>query len=85
MVDAENPNELYYIHGLNGNGIFTGEAYYDIDDTPVKIFLIENMNHPESLPYFQLAFGKRPTEELFYIGDDPYTIRNLSAKEVLKN
>lgn len=81
ILNPEKPGELYYMHGLDENGKFTGEAYHDIDNTPVKKYLIENMNDPNISPYFKLAFGKRPAEEFFYIKDDPYSIHNLVEDE----
>lgn len=81
MLNPEKPDELLPIHGIDENGKFTGEAYHDIDFGLTKAYLIENMNDPEVYKYFQLAFGKRPAEELFDIENDPYSIRNLSDDE----
>ena len=78
LLNPENPGELYYMHGLDENGKFTGEAYHDLDYGLTKTYLIENMNDPEVFPYFQLVVGKRPAEELFYMADDPYSINNLA-------
>jgi N-sulfoglucosamine sulfohydrolase len=81
LLNPENPDELYYMHGLDENGKFTGEAYHDLDYGLTKTYLIENMNDPEVFPYFQLVLGKRPAEELFNIIDDPYSIHNLAEDE----
>jgi N-sulfoglucosamine sulfohydrolase len=74
-------NELDFMHDLNENGKYTGNVYCDIDDGVSKAFLIENMNHPEVTPFFNLAMKKRPAEELFYIKDDPFTINNIAEKK----
>jgi N-sulfoglucosamine sulfohydrolase len=81
MLDPENSDEVYFMHGLDENGKFTGEAYHDIDKGVSKKYLIENMENPEVAHFFELAVGKRPAEELYYIKDDSYCINNLSDKE----
>jgi uncharacterized sulfatase len=81
LLNPENPDELGYMHGLDENGEFTGEAYWDIDDGLTKTYLIENMNNPEVSQYFQLAVGKRPVEELYDIKEDPYCLNNLAEDE----
>jgi uncharacterized sulfatase len=81
LLDPQNIDELYYMHGLDENGKFTGEAYWDIDEGVSKTYLIENMNDPEVSHYFEIAVEKRPAEELFNIKDDPYSIHNLAEEE----
>jgi N-sulfoglucosamine sulfohydrolase len=75
-----NPDNLEpdYMHGLDENGKFTGEAYYDIDASPTKGFLIENMNDPAIRPFYKLAMAKRPSEELYDVVNDPYNLNNLA-------
>ena len=85
LLNAQNPDELYYMHGLDENGKFTGEAYHDLDNGVTKTYLIENMNHPDVARYFQLAVGKRPAEELFNIKDDPYCLNNLAGNKDYSN
>lgn len=81
MLNPDKPGELFPLHGLDENGKFIGEAYHDMDAGRTKTYLIENLNDPEILPFFQLAVGKRPAEELYCVADDPYTIRNLAGDE----
>ncbi len=81
LLDPENPEKRYYMHGLDENGKFTGEAYHDIDNDFVKSFLIENKDDPKIKPYFDLAVEKRPSEEFFDIRKDPYSINNLAEDE----
>jgi len=78
VLDLSKPDKLGYMHGLDENGKYTGIAYCDIDDGPTKTYLIENMDDPEVAPYFMLAMGKRPAEELFNLKEDPYSIKNLA-------
>jgi N-sulfoglucosamine sulfohydrolase len=79
VLNPKNPNELYYLHGLDENGKYTGEAYHDLDNGTSKTFFIENMNVPEVAPYFELAVGKRPMDELYNIKTDPYCLENLAS------
>jgi len=80
-LNPENPQELDYMHGIDAEGKYTGSAYCDVDDGASKAFLIENMNHPEIAPYFDLAMAKRPAEELFFLEEDPFSINNLAEDE----
>ncbi len=80
-LSPEYPFELDLMHGLNEKGKYTGGVYCDIDDGITKAFLIENMNSPEVAPYYNLAMGKRPAEELFYLEKDPFSINNLAEDE----
>ncbi len=50
----------------------------DIDDGPFKDFMLSTETQ-KSFPFeFDLAFGKRPLEELYHVRTDPYQIRNLA-------
>lgn len=78
-LNPDKPDELDFMHGLDSNAKFVGGVYCDIDDGGVsKTFLIENMNKPEIRPFFNLAMGKRPGEELFDINKDPFSVNNLA-------
>lgn len=55
-------------------------GYHDIDASPSLTFLIENRDDPEIRPFFEMAVGKRPAEELFAIKKDPGCLRNLAAE-----
>jgi N-sulfoglucosamine sulfohydrolase len=53
-------------------------GYGDTDGGLSKTYLWRNRKkHPE---LFQLAFGKRPAEELYAIAQDPFQMRNLAGK-----
>jgi N-sulfoglucosamine sulfohydrolase len=53
-----------------------GLGYADIDDSPSKSFLLEN---EDSYPDLRdLAFGKRPEEQLYDIANDPWCLNNLA-------
>lgn len=50
---------------------------HDVDDGPTKQFMIQHREDPAVRPLFDLAFGKRPEEELFDIRKDPGCLKNL--------
>ena len=52
-------------------------GYHDVDNSPSKQFLIENKeNWPE---YFELAYSKRPAEQLYDIKKDPGCVNNIAG------
>ena len=56
-----------------------GNAYADCDVlSPTKTFLVEHRNHPEFSSYFELAFAKRPAEELYDMKTDPHQLQNVA-------
>lgn len=57
----------------------SGVTLRDVDAGPTKAFLVENRDNKEvnGAYYFDLAFGRRPQEELFHIPDDPWTMHNV--------
>lgn len=61
-------------------------GYHDVDGSPSKMFLIENENHfPKP---FELAFSKRPAEQMYDIKKDPGCVNNIAedkAYQEVKN
>lgn len=55
--------------------------FYDIDACPSKDVLVNGQNDPAIQPYFELACGLHPPEELFDLRNDPGCINNLSDDE----
>ena len=51
-------------------------GYYDYDNSPSKLFLLEKKN--EWPKQFNLAFSKRPAEQLYDIKKDPGCINNIA-------
>lgn len=45
--------------------------FADCDNGPTKAFLMEHREDPAFRPYFDLAFAKRPAEELYDVEEDP--------------
>ncbi len=68
------------------------DAFYDIDVSPSKSFLLDNRSGPLYKAFFNDAVGKRPGEELYDIINDPNCLQNLidfpdysDVKEELSN
>lgn len=57
----------------------TRATFADMDASPTKAWLVEHSKEPEVRPFFDLAFGKRPAEELFDLKEDPDQIKNIAA------
>lgn len=58
----------------------TRATFADMDASPTKAWLVEHGEEPGVRPYFELAFGKRPAEELFDLKNDPDQIKNVAAE-----
>jgi arylsulfatase A-like enzyme len=50
--------------------------YGDVDNSISKFLIMTMEGKPSDKDYFQLAFGKRPMEELYVLADDPYNLKN---------
>ena len=63
--------------------------FADIDAGPTKTFMLINREEEDIKPKFQLAFGKRPAEELYDLNSDPYYMNNVAEDpayaDTLKN
>ena len=51
----------------------------DVDRGVTKSFLMARALDPEIRPYYLMAYGRRPGEELFDIEKDPHQLRNIAA------
>ncbi len=61
------------------NAVVPGRWLGDCDNGPSKTFLWEQRDDPQIKPYYDLAFAKRPAEELYDLRKDPDQIRNVAA------
>jgi len=59
-------------------GTFYG--YRDIDASPTKAYMLAHRDDPKVKKLFELAFGKRPAEELYDLGQDPGQLYNVADK-----
>jgi uncharacterized sulfatase len=55
------------------------DQHLSIDGSPSKQAVVEHGNHPEAHRLFDLAFGKRPAEELYDLGADPWQTNNVAS------
>lgn len=54
-------------------------AFADMDASPTKAWLVRQYAEPEWAWHYNYAFGKRPAEELYDLGNDPDQTRNLAS------
>ena len=54
------------------------EPYGDIDSSPTKTYMMEHSDDQKSKKLFELAFGKRPAEELYDLRKDPAQLNNVA-------
>ena len=52
----------------------------DEDAGPAKAWLVGQRNNPQWKPLFELAYGKRPREELYDLKTDPHQVVNVAAE-----
>ena len=75
-------HEWHYIRNfepdLNPNG---GANHGRCDNGPTKTFMLEHKDDPDVKDLYELSFGKRPAEELYYMPDDPFQMNNLAERE----
>lgn len=56
----------------------------EIDSSPTKTFMMEHRNEHGVANLAELAFGKRPIEELYDLDQDPYQMTNLAGSIALR-
>ena len=65
--------------------------YGDVDahmlqfPSPTKMFLLQRPDDPEYRSLFDLAFAKRPAEELYDLATDPYQMNNVAKDPVYES
>ena len=52
----------------------------EVDSSPTKTLLMDNKDKPGFKLFYDLAFAKRPAEELYHVTKDPGQIVNLAGK-----
>ena len=83
-------NQYLYIKNLRPDRYPAGDEsipgtpsiYGDVDGGPSKALLIDNKDQPSIKYYFNLSFGKRPSEELYDVVKDPFQLHNLAGNKL---
>jgi N-sulfoglucosamine sulfohydrolase len=57
----------------------THVTFADMDASPTKAWLIAHRDDPKWKWHYDLAFGKRPAEELYDLSKDPDQVHNVAA------
>ena len=60
-------------------------TYAEIDASPTKAYMIQHREDLDVEPLFDLAFGKRPREELYDLNRDPDYITNVATDPAYGN
>ena len=63
----------------------TWSCYPDMDASPTKAYMIQHREDMDVEPLFQLAFGKRPREELYDLRVDPDYMNNVATEQAYDN
>ncbi len=77
--------DFVYIRNLSPDLWPMGELLYDVDDGPTKSYYVEHKDEADVTPFYDMAFGKRPLEELFDRRNDPYCMNNIADDPVFKD
>jgi len=75
-VRAIRTEEYFYVRNYEPDRWPAGNpetGYRNVDDGPTKEFMLSRFDN-----YYQMAFGKRPAEELYLVKEDPQNIKNLA-------
>jgi arylsulfatase A-like enzyme len=66
---------------LAGNALTeeTRVGFADMDSSPTKEWLVRHRDDPQWKRHFEIAFGRRPAEELYDLRKDPDQVNNIAA------
>ena len=87
-VRAVRTSDYLYIRNFEPNRWPAGDPtvhqsvgqFGDVDNSITKLLILDSKGENAAVDYFDLAFGKRPAEELYDVKGDPYNIRNLAGQ-----
>jgi N-sulfoglucosamine sulfohydrolase len=74
-------NDMLYLRNFEPDRWPAGNpetGYLNTDGSPTKTVLLDGRGNEEQHRYWQLAFGKRPAEELYDLTQDPDCVKNLA-------
>jgi len=66
--------------GHPSDGRIDPRGYGDIDASPTKAYMMDHRDDPKVGRLFELAFGKRPAEELYDLRNDPGQLNNVAGE-----
>ena len=74
-------DEHVYIRNFEADRWPAGDppSYGDVDGSPTKNYMIRHRDETRVKPLFELAFGKRPAEELYALRDGYACMENLAG------
>ncbi len=56
-------------------------GYMNCDGGPTKTEVLRTRKDPERRHYWELSFGRRPSEELYHVAEDPDCLHNLAEDD----
>ena len=51
----------------------------EVDSSPTKSLLMENLYDPKIRPFYDLSFAKQPAEQLYDVGKDPDQVKDVAS------
>jgi len=63
----------------------TFTCFGDLDASPTKAWIVENRDKPGVARFFDYAFGRRPSEELYDLSKDPHQTKNVADSAAYRN
>jgi arylsulfatase A-like enzyme len=97
--DVGRPNDVGYpIRGIHKNGWLylrnyetdrwpagnPETGYLNVDGSPTKTVILQARREGREVRHWRLAFGKRPSEELYDVTRDPDCVNNLAANPAFR-
>ena len=76
-------DKFLYVRNFKPNRWPAGDPKYDYkncDPSPTKAFLTSLTKEAADFRFYEMAFGMRPSEELYDMGKDPGCLTNLAAE-----
>ncbi|MEI8098621.1 MAG: sulfatase [Sediminibacterium sp.] len=81
-VRAIRTDKFLYAHNYKTNRWPAGDpeyGYNNCDPSPTKTYVTNLKENDPDYKYYLLSFGKRPSDELFDVVNDPDCVRNLAS------
>ena len=79
-MSATSPPERWPSGDPDARNCARALPYGEVDPSPTKTCLMENAGQDSVREFFQLAFAKRPAEELYDLEVDPGQLENVAAQ-----